>query len=176
MQNQKEIWKKIPNYENYQVSNLGNVKSLRYNRERILKPSIAGAGYLYVVISENKVRNFISIHVLVSISFLNHTPNRGVLSINHINLNKLDNRLCNLEIVTVRENTNKKHLKSTSKYTGVCWDNVRNKWKAGIKIKKKSIHLGYFENEIEASKYYQNAIISIKNNVEIIKYKKIFSN
>ena len=33
-----EIWKAIPGYDNYQVSNLGNVKSLKFNSEKILKP------------------------------------------------------------------------------------------------------------------------------------------
>ena len=44
----KENFKDIPNYEGiYQISNLGNVKSLKYGKERILKPSFNSGGYLH---------------------------------------------------------------------------------------------------------------------------------
>jgi hypothetical protein len=35
----QEVFKKIPHYEDYEVSNLGNIKSLKYNKEIILKPN-----------------------------------------------------------------------------------------------------------------------------------------
>ena len=47
-----EIWKFIPNYEDYQVSNLGNVKSLKYSKERLLKTNFSGKGYLSVHLSK----------------------------------------------------------------------------------------------------------------------------
>ena len=58
----KEIWKDIPNYEGYyQVSSLGNVKSIRFNKEKLLSPS-RYKGYLYVVLYRNKIRKTIRIH------------------------------------------------------------------------------------------------------------------
>jgi len=59
-----DIWKDVPNWEGiYQVSNLGNVKSLarqksnRFEEDRILKPRITQYGYLYVGLSNNGVKN-----------------------------------------------------------------------------------------------------------------------
>lgn len=43
-----EVWKDIPGFENYQISNYGNVKSLNYGRTgktKLLKPTISGKGY-----------------------------------------------------------------------------------------------------------------------------------
>lgn len=56
-----EIWKDIEDYENlYQISSLGNVKSLNYNhtgKEKILKPNKSKFGYLYVVLCKEKEKN-----------------------------------------------------------------------------------------------------------------------
>lgn len=156
---ENEIWKKIKDYPNYQVSNLGNVKSLNYNGtkiERTLKPSLDINGYLRINLYNNCKMKYFKIHQLVAIVFLNHIPDGRNLVVNHINFVKTDNRLENLEIVTMRENSNKKHLKSSSQYVGV--SKHLNKWRAIIKIKQKNTHLGLFETEIEASNAYQKAL------------------
>ena len=72
--------------------------------------------------------------------------------IDHINGNKLDNRKQNLRICTNQENNFNKGLYShnTSGVSGVSWDKSRNKWEASIKINRKKIHLGRFENFNEA--------------------------
>ena len=85
------------------------------------------------------------------------------LVINHINFDKKDNKVSNLEIVTNRENSNRKHLKSTSKYTGVSFEKDRNKWVAQIKINGKRVLLGRFSNEIDASNAYQSKLKEIIN-------------
>jgi len=158
---EQEIWKHIPNYENYQVSNLGNVKSLNYNRQKkevILKPNKSIQGYLFVNIINSKGRKKISIHQLVAICFLNHITCGHKLVVNHINFIKHDNRVENLEIVSNRENSNLKHIKSSSKYIGVSWHNRIKKWHSSISVGKKKFHLGYFINEIEASNAYQEKL------------------
>lgn len=94
----KEIYKDIPNHiGSYQVSNLGNVKSVE-----------------------------------------------------------------NLEIITNRENSNKKHLPSSSKYIGVYHDKRSKKWKSQIGINNKQLHLGYYINEIDAHNAYQEKLKEIK--------------
>jgi hypothetical protein len=65
--------------------------------------------------------------------------------------------------------------KGSSKYTGVCWCKQSNKWKASISINGKHIHLGSFTDEIEASEYYQSALISIENGTEITRKEVVCS-
>lgn len=153
-----EIWKEIKGYEGYEISSTGRVKSLKGKYERILKSAINMHGYYFVGLSKNGKVTTKKVHQLVAIAFLNHVPNGFILVINHINIDKLDNRVENLEIVTMRENSNQKHLKSSSKYIGVCWHKGCKKWQSIIKINGKQKHLGLFVNEIEASNAYQKAL------------------
>tara|TARA_R110000737_G_C14550473_1_gene480567 strand:- start:503 stop:1012 length:510 start_codon:yes stop_codon:yes gene_type:complete len=161
MNNKKEEYRSIKDYPDYQVSNKGNVKSFKAGKERILKPGVTKGGYLAINLCKDKKSITKKIHKLVSIAFLGHIPSGMDLVINHINHTKDDNRVENLEIVTSRENTNKKHLKSSSKYTGVCWNKRDKKWQSNITINGSQKHLGLFIDELEASKAYQNALKSI---------------
>ena len=159
----QEIFKDVPNYEGlYQVSNLGNVKSLKYSKHRILKPnkSKRGNGYLFVGLFKDKKQKKIYIHQLVAMAFLNHKANGYELVVNHKDFNSLNNNLNNLEIITQRKNTSKRNtsIKYTSKYTGVSWHKNTQKWVAQIYKNKKNIFLGYYEKEIEASKSYNKEL------------------
>lgn len=166
-----EIWKDIKGYEGmYQVSNMGNVKSLerldsigRHLKGKLKKQSFDDKGYYQLSLSKNGVIKIRRVHQLVAESFLNHTKCGYDLVINHINLNHQDNRIENLEIVTQRDNANKKHITSTSKYTGVCWSKEKRKWRASINLKYKQSHLGYFTNEYEAHLAYEKALSEINN-------------
>ena len=160
----KEEYRNIKGYENYQVSNLGNVKSLNYARsgnERVLKANPDGAGYLLISLHKDTKSISKRIHQLVAIAFLNHTASGFKLVVNHKNFNKADNRVNNLEIVTSRENLNKKHIKSSSQYIGVSWYKIYNKWRSAISINGKKKHLGYFDCELAAAKAYQNKLKEI---------------
>jgi len=99
-----EVWKPIDRFENlYEVSSLGRVKSLKFNREKILKPGVNSRGYLVVTLSIYKNPKSITVHRLVLEQFLPSIDK--TLEINHKNGNKLDNRLENLEWVTSKENS-----------------------------------------------------------------------
>ena len=102
----KEIWKDIKDYEGiYQVSNLGRVKSLKHSKEgKILKGRVTGKGYLSVVLFRNSVRKSNSIHRLVAQAFIPNPANKP--EVNHIDENKLNNDVSNLEWVTSKENSN----------------------------------------------------------------------
>ena len=132
-----EVWKDIEGYEGrYQVSNIGRVKSLertasikngkRTVPERILRPKAERTGYLRINLydSSGKMKSFF-IHRLVCEAFHENPKNKP--EVNHINENKLDNRACNLEWVTAKENSNhgtrnarigKANIKNKSKPVG----------------------------------------------------------
>ena len=109
----EEKWKDIIGYEGfYQVSNLGNVKSLfriiqtgnnkRSVKEKILKSNINRYGYVMVTISKFGKLYTHSVHRLVALAFISNPLNKP--QINHINGIKTDNYLDNLEWNTVSEN------------------------------------------------------------------------
>jgi hypothetical protein len=165
-----EIWKEVKGYEGlYEVSNIGRVKSLsrivlrngKYpfkTKEKLMKPVINSYGYLRVILWDNGITKGRTIHQLVAIAFLNHIPCGFKLVVNHKDFNRQNNKVENLEAVTQRANTNQKHLKSTSEYTGVCWDKKRNKWRSQIHLNGNVKYLGTFTNELEASNAYQVAL------------------
>lgn len=100
-----KFWKDIEGYIGlYQVSNVGQVRSLITNK--ILKPVPNRKGYLQVSLSKNgEVKNF-RIHRLVAKAFL---PNEEELpEVDHINGNKTDNRMANLQWISGIENLRKK--------------------------------------------------------------------
>lgn len=158
----EETWRSIKGYEeHYKVSSLGMVKSIKFGKDKILKPGLNSNGYLIVVLCVGGVLKTNKVHQLVAEAFLNHVRCNHKLVVNHIDINRQNNVLSNLEIVSMRENSNQKHLSSSSKYTGVGWDKGRNKWKAQIRINGKSKNLGCYVNEIDASNAYQNALINV---------------
>lgn len=168
-----ESWRPIPSFDGYQVSDHGRVKSLSRTvtgkngishgvSERLLIPEINDQGYYRVGLSvNNKIKRF-KVHQLVAMAFLGHTPCGYELVVNHKNFNRSDNWVGNLELVTQRENTNKKHIKSTSPYIGVYWDKSRNNWISSIRINGKKVNIGRYNNEISASEAYQKALKNIK--------------
>ena len=112
-----EEWRDIKGYENlYQVSNLGRIKSLdrykitkgRYGKLKIkikgkvLKPCINHDGYYEIVLSKDGKAKMFRLHRIVANTFIENK--RIANQVNHINGNKLDNRVDNLEWCTCKEN------------------------------------------------------------------------
>lgn len=83
------------------------------------------------------------------------------LVIDHINRNRLDNRICNLRACTLQENNMNKSIpcNNTSGIQGVSWDKNRNKWLVHITVNRKQIHLGYFNTIEEAAEARRQAEI-----------------
>tara|TARA_B100002049_G_scaffold145952_1_gene108417 strand:+ start:7479 stop:7994 length:516 start_codon:yes stop_codon:yes gene_type:complete len=166
-----EIFKDIPGYEGfYQVSNKGNVKSLAktltykdgrtYNYdEKILKPGSDGKGYLMVILCVNRKKQNIKVHRLVAMAFLNYVSDgTNKIVVDHIDNNRLNNHLENLQLITNRENSSKDKKGCSSKYTGVYWNRKRKKWTSAIEIGNKRIALGVFDVELDAHNAYQKAL------------------
>lgn len=77
--------------------------------------------------------------------------------VDHINRNKLDNRRCNLRLVSSLENNMNRANLSHKKYKGVFWHKRKNKFCAQLGVSNKRIWLGTFTDEIEAAKAYDKA-------------------
>ena len=103
----KEIWKDIPEYEGlYQVSNLGNVRSLNYNRTgeiKLLKQGNVNGYKVVILYKDGKKKNYL-VHRLVAIAFLPNPNNLPI--INHKDENPSNNNVNNLEWCTQAYNTN----------------------------------------------------------------------
>jgi hypothetical protein len=153
---QEEIWKDIPNYEGrYMVSSNGKVKRLYREKDKILKVHLSVKGYYCISLYKDKTAKNYKVHQLVAMAFLSHKPNGLNMVVDHINNVKTDNRLNNLQLITIRENSSK-DKNGTSKYTGV-WKNG-NKWCAAIVLNKRKKYLGVFINELDAHIAYQTEL------------------
>lgn len=148
-----EEWKDIPDFEGvYQISNFGKVRSLKYNKSRILKNILSSNGYYYVNLYKNKKLFNKRIHQLVAMAFFNHIPEGNNLVIDHIDNNKQNNNIENLQIITHGDNIykGKKDSNNYSKLQGVSFHKTNKKWQSSIQINGKKKHLGYFITEAEA--------------------------
>ncbi len=154
-----EIWKDIIGYEGiYQISNLGNVKSLdrvterpglRGNMKRkgqYLKINTDTAGYFSVNLSHKIHR----IHRLLAIHFLDRIEGKNI--VNHIDKNRKNNNLENLEWCTILENNihGIDYSKTLSGLTGVTLHKPTGLWMAQINYNKKYKNLGYFKTKEDA--------------------------
>lgn len=138
-----EVWKDIPGYEGYQISDLGRVRTKnkityknnikRHWKDRILKPKIATNKYgrkdYRVDLWSNGKNKTVLISRLVAFTFFKKDINNKKLTVNHINGNSKDNRLVNLELISLKENIQhgfrtglyknmQKKVKITNKITG----------------------------------------------------------
>ena len=99
----EEIFVKVKGYEGYEVSNTGKIKSLKTNR--LLTPQKNNCGYLYILLTDsNKKVKINLIHRLVFDSFIGIDDG---LEINHLDEDKENNRLDNLELITHEDNLKK---------------------------------------------------------------------
>ena len=108
-----EVWKDLPNYEGiYQISNYGSIRSLdhyvkskvnkRIQYGRVRKPQLSKKGYLQISIIKNGKKLNTGIHRLVAIAFIPNINNYE--QVNHIDSNKLNNNVSNLEWCTNKQN------------------------------------------------------------------------
>jgi len=170
----KEEIKQVKGYEElYSVSNYGYVISEAKqwasgkNNKRICKKSATIlklhpnlGGYLIVLLHKGGKIKGINLSCLVYDHFGIGKRNGMDINVDHKDENKLNNRIDNLQLLTMRENTSKrsKRKPKSSKYTGVCFHKRDKVWSASIFINKKQKYLGTFNSEYNAHLSYQKAI------------------
>lgn len=111
---ENEVWKDIPDYKGlYQVSNYGRIKSLfyqnnvvnkKYYREKILKQKTNKDNSMRVELYKNKKHKTFLVHRLVAFTFYNEDINNHNLTVNHIDGNRLNNKIENLELISLADN------------------------------------------------------------------------
>lgn len=141
----EEIWKDIPNYEGlYQVSNYGNIKGLK--SQKILTPKKRNDGYFNIQLYKNNKRKKFFIHRLVAETFLENPNNYPC--VNHIDENKHNNNVNNLEFCTIKYNNKYSLYKNIKREKKVInqYDlegNFIKQWK-NIKTISKELNFSYY--------------------------------
>lgn len=98
-----ETWKPCPSFKGYyEVSDLGQVRSLHGSQVLVRRPTVSTQGYLQVHLTGGGLDKVLPVHRLVALAFL--TPVSGKTGVNHKDGNKFNNRVANLEFCDVGEN------------------------------------------------------------------------
>lgn len=177
-----EQWKPVKNYGGlYEISNFGRVKSLAKEwlsgngcasrkPDTIMKSVVNGNGYKCVNLYRNRKHRFCKIHHLVWGAFGDKKRDGRKFQIDHLDENKLNNRIDNLQLLSQRQNLSKYHKTQvrSSEYTGVYWRKNRNKWGVSIYANGKNRHLGYFTDELKASNEYLRALKEFNETGEVL--------
>lgn len=143
----EEEWLPVEGYDgDYIVSNFGEVKSFkRYKDGRILKPGNDGGGYRYVILCKNGKTHIHRIHVLVGEAFIGLRT--GELTYDHIDINRLNNRVDNIRLATKSQQTVNQNICKNNKtgYKNICIyndkraDNTYTYYRIQIKRNKKMV-------------------------------------
>lgn len=99
-----EIWKQIKDYPGYEVSNWGRIKSFKQDKKGKILNGVIRKGYLQVDFRKDGITHSEGVHRIVLATF---SPKEGMelYTVNHKDGNPLNNRLENLEWLTLSENT-----------------------------------------------------------------------
>lgn len=172
-----ETWRQIPGVRPiYMVSNKGRTKSIDHFdfkviagkevnvKGKLLSQVLDESGYKGVTLYGGKISKSRYItHVLVFFTFNPETQPKKGYEVDHIDNDKTNNNLSNLQYIKTRHNSSKRsmNLKKTSRFTGVSWDKRKNAWYSCIRISGKTKNLGFYYDEIDASIAYQKALQSL---------------
>lgn len=152
----KEIWKDIPGYEGlYQASNLGNIRSLPRNatKGKLLSFSKSKNGYYHIILSKNNNQKTFNVHRLIMLTFYG----KSNLQIDHIDGNKQNNNLNNLEYVTNSENMKRAYKNGLLKFK----KNKINQYDMDMNYIKTWYNAGKIEKELNIN--HSNIIKCCRN-------------
>jgi len=146
--------KSIPGYEEYSINENGIIFN---KKNKIMKPSINGCGYYVVNLYKNKQRKMFSVHQLMFMAFYGiKSDKRNV--IDHIDGDRTNNSLSNLQYVSQRLNTTK-NRKSNTGLSGSY--EHKGRFQSAIRINGKKIHLGSYNTAEEAHEVYKKELNKI---------------
>jgi len=174
---QEIIWAPIPGYEGlYEVSTVGQVKSLNYRGtkiEQLLAPSKTkpwGNGnyyHAYSLCKKGDKTRYMLAHMLVAMAFLGHVPKGLSVVVCHKNGIGWDNRLENLEVATARHNMSQERTEKSGLPRGVDVVKRTGKFRARLNVgnqhNRKTYYLGSFDTPEEASEAYEAKLKEIEN-------------
>lgn len=159
-----EIWKTIPGFSKYMLSDLGRIKSM-YPHTRSKNKTEDGYGLVWVGLSssklylrtclindENERKSCILSRLLYS-TFKGIIPNDRM--VDHIDGNTLNNSLDNLRLVNSSQSVINQKTRAGRKYKGVSLTRD-NKWEARTSLNGKMVYLGRFNSEQEAHQRFQS--------------------
>lgn len=149
----KEEYRKIKDFEHYEVSNFGRVRNTRTGKT--LKPISHTGGYRRLKLRDNGRAKDVFIHRLVAQAFI-PDPKKEV---NHIDGDKTNNHINNLEWVSSLENQTHRFLKvnTSSKYPGVNYIASRNRWRVRLTVSGVRKTIGHYKTELGAFLHYVDA-------------------
>jgi hypothetical protein len=153
-----EQWKTIPDFEDYEISNNGQVKSYRNGKETILKGSISVNGYKQYQMNGRTY----GAHQIVAMAFLGYTPCGMDIVVDHIDANKLNNHVSNLRLLSNRDNVHRNRKNRASIFKGIYFHFGNTKYVARIYVNKKMKYLGSFDCHIKAHLAYLKAVKTLE--------------
>ena len=156
-----ETYKSIKDYDNYEVSNMGNVRNKKSGL--ILKHSLQN-GYYCVGLSINGKSKYFRVHRLIALYFIPNPQNKQL--VDHIDRNPLNNSINNLRWATPSENQMNKSIQKNNKstQTGVYFDKHINRWLVKMYINGIQKHIGNYLNFEDA--------VKVRKEQEEIHYKE----
>jgi hypothetical protein len=139
----QEEFRKIEGYDNYSVSNLGNVRNNKTGR--ILKASNI-KGYYYVKLCKEQTKKIFLVHRLLAVAFIPNPDHKDC--VDHIDNNRQNNNAENLRWATCKENSQNTKIRfdNMAGLKGINWHTRFKKWQARITVNGELKHLGYFDN------------------------------
>jgi len=144
----QEIWKDVPSFDgDYKVSNQGRIMSFVQNSPRMMKLSPDKDGYLCLAMRSKKFKA----HRVVLWAFVGQSE----MQVDHINGDKKDNRLCNLEYVSPRENI--RRMKGRGRILGAVKGKIKGQFRASVRFNGQSYDLGHFKTKEEANEAFLSA-------------------
>lgn len=147
---------------------------LKFDKLREIKDTI-GRGYLYVRVNGKNIR----VHQVVAMEFHNHKPDGMQVVVDHIDGDKLNNRIDNLQLVSARANIakGKKHTDKTSELPlNVYWHERAQKFQVQFRFNGKTVNFGYYgtlEAAVVARDEVQTRLVENKEPLETFKSRLV---